>query len=83
MELLYFRKNGERFFENIIIICSTDKLYLIFWDAIRSEGRKILVKVSNRMNTMEYLQILQKHDEKLHFQSLIFQQRSNPQSSTY
>ena len=52
---------------------SSDKRSLMFWGAIRSDGRKLLVKCPNKLNAVGYLEILKIY-EKRHFLDLIFQQ---------
>ena len=50
----------------------------MFWRAVRFDGRKKLVKCPNRMKSTDYLEILQKFDEKLNIPGLIFQQDNAP-----
>ena len=74
-----FRRNGTIFLEkkntkNL----SSNKRSLMFWGAIRSDGRKLLVKCPNKLNAVGYLEILKIYEEKMHFLDLIFQQDNAP-----
>lgn len=57
---------------------SNDKRSIMFWGAIRSDGRKMLTKCSNNLNSDEYKKILVDYREELHFNDLIFQQDNAP-----
>ena len=46
----------------------------MFWGAIRSDGRKLLVKCPNKLNAVGYLEILKIYEEKMHLLDTIFQQ---------
>ena len=46
----------------------------MFWGAIRFDGRKMLIKCSNNMNSDEYQKVFQKHQENIHFDVLVYQQ---------
>ena len=50
----------------------------MFWGAIPFDGRKMLIKCSNNMNNDEYLKVLQKYQENLHFDALVYQQDNAP-----
>ena len=64
-----FRRNGTRFLENTKNL-SSDKRSLMFWGAIRSDGRKLLFKCPNKLNAVGYLEILKIYEEKMHFLDL-------------
>ena len=51
---------------------SSDKRSLMFWGAIRSDGRKLLIKCPNKLNAVGYLEIWKIYEEKMHFLDLIF-----------
>ena len=71
-----FRRNGTRFLErkkNTKNLTS-DKRSLMFWGAIRSDGRKLLVKCPKKLNAVGYLEIFKIYEEKMHFLDIIFQQ---------
>ena len=57
---------------------SSDKRSLMFWGAIRSDGRKLLVKCPNKLNAVGYLEIFKIYEEKMHFLETIFQQNNAP-----
>ena len=57
---------------------SSDKRSLMFWGAIRSDGRKLLVKCPNKLNAVGYLEILKIYEEKMRFLDLIIQQDNAP-----
>ena len=44
----------------------------MFWGAIRSDGRKLLVKCLNKLNTVSYSEILKNYEEKMHFLDFTF-----------
>ena len=50
----------------------------MFWGAIRSDGRKLLVKCSNKQSAVGYWEILKIYEEDMHFLDLIFQQDNAP-----
>ena len=57
---------------------SSDKRSLMFCGAIRSDGRKLVVKCPNKLNAVGCLEILKIYEEKMHFLDLIFQQDNAP-----
>ena len=57
---------------------TTDRRLLMFWCAIRSDGRKMLVKCPNTLTSRSYLDILKDYNKKLHFPGLVFQQDNAP-----
>ena len=73
-----FRRNGTRFLEKNSKNLSSDKRSLMFWDAIRSDERKLLVKCPNKLNAVGCLEILKIYEEKMYFLDLIFQQDNAP-----
>ena len=77
-EFPVFRRNGTRFIEKKTLKKCSDKRLLMFWGAIRSDGRKLLVKCPNKLNAVGYLEILKIYEEKMHFLDLIFQQDNAP-----
>ena len=64
MEKDFLKKNPKNL--------SSDKRSLMFWGAIRSDGRKLLVKCPNKLNAVGYSEILKTYEEKMHFLDLIF-----------
>ena len=70
-----FRRKNTRYHENVRN-ASTDRRSIMYWGAIRSDGRKTLVKCLNTMNT--YLDILNRYNEKMHIPGLVFQQDKAP-----
>ena len=50
----------------------------MFWGAIRSDGRKMLTKFSNSLDSDGSKKILIDYREELHFNDLIFQQDNAP-----
>ena len=50
----------------------------MFWGAIQSDGRKLLVKCPNKLNAVGYLEIFKIYEEKIHFLDTIFQQDNAP-----
>ena len=62
-----FRRNGTRFLEKNRKKLTSHKRSLMFWCAIRSDGRKLLVKCPNKLNAVGYLEILKTYAEKMHF----------------
>ena len=74
-----FRRNGTRFLEKKNTKnSSSDKRSLMFWGAIQSDVRKLLVKCPNKQNAVGYLEILKIYEEKMHLVDLIFQQDNAP-----
>lgn len=73
-----FRKNGTRNDPKNCKSFSNDRRSLMFWGAIRSDGRKCLIKCPNTLNSSGYLKILEEYDEKMHFGDLIFMQDNAP-----
>ena len=67
-----FRRNGTRFLEKNTKNLSSDKPLLMFWGAIRSDGRKLRVKCPNKLNAVGYLEILKIYEEKMHSWTLFF-----------
>ena len=57
---------------------TTDRRSLMFWGAIQSDGRKMLVKCPNTLTSSRYFDILKDYNEKLHFLGLVFQQDNAP-----
>ena len=57
---------------------TTERRSLMFWGAIRSDGRKLLVKCPNTLTSSSYLDILKDYNEKLHFPGLVVQQDNAP-----
>ena len=57
---------------------TTDRRSLMFWGAIRSDGRKMLVECPNTLTSSSYLVILKDYNKKLHFPGLVFQQDNAP-----
>ena len=49
----------------------------MFWGAIPFDGRERPIKCSNKMNTDENPKVLQKHQENLHFDALVYQQEND------
>ena len=58
-------------------MCS-DNRPLMLWGAIQSYERKLLVKCSNKLNSVGYSEIFKFYDEKKHFLDIIFQQVNVP-----
>ena len=73
-ELVKFFPEMERDFLKNTKKLNSDERSLMFWGAIRSDGRKLLVKCPNKLNAIGYLEILKIYEEKMHFLDLIFQQ---------
>lgn len=72
------RKKGTRFDEkNLRSVCK-DKRSLMYWGAIRYDGRKMLIKCPNHLNSDGYIKILKKYAKKMHHQDIIFQQDNAP-----
>ena len=51
-----------------------DKRSMIFWGAIRSDGKKMLIKCPTTLNSYGYLEILKQCDRQLNIPDLVFQQ---------
>ena len=73
-----FRRKYTRYHEKIVRNASTDRRSMMYWGAIRSDGRKMLVKCPNTLNSISYLDILNRYNEKMHFPGLVFQQDNAP-----
>ena len=58
LERDFLKKNTEKL--------SSDKRSRIFWSAIQSDGRKLLVKCRNKLNSVGYSEILKNNEEKMH-----------------
>ena len=50
----------------------------MFWGAIQSDGRQLLVTSPSKLNAVGYLKILKIYEEKMYFLDLIFQQDKAP-----
>ena len=72
------KKNGTTYNVENLKKVSRDKKVLMFWGAIRFDGCKMLIKWSNNMKCDEYLKVLQKYQENLHFDALVYQQDNAP-----
>ena len=59
-----FRRNGTKFLEKNTKNLSSDKRSLMFCGSIRSDGRKLLVMCPNKLNALDYLEILKIYEEK-------------------
>ena len=57
---------------------STDRQSIMYWGAIRSDGRKIPVKFPNTLNSISYLDILNLYNETMLFPGLVLQQDNAP-----
>ena len=73
-----FRKTGRRFCPKNIQGIRTDKRSMMFWGAIRSDGRKMLIKCPATLNSYGYLEILKQYDRHLNIPDLVFQQDNAP-----
>ncbi len=73
-----FRRNGTRFGEKNTRFVTTNRKSLMFWGAIRYDGVKCLVLCPDRMNSRDYLKILEDYDEKMHYSGCVFQQDNAP-----
>ena len=62
-----FRRKNTRCHEKNVRNASTDQRSIMYWGAIRSDGRKKLVKCPNTLNSIIYLVILICYDEKMLF----------------
>ena len=72
-ELLEFFEETERDF-----LKQKHKRSLMFWGAIRSDCRKLLVKCPNKLNAVGYVEILKNDKENMHFLDIILQQDDAP-----
>ena len=61
-----FRKKNTRYAQKNVKNMTTDRRSLMFWGAIRSECRKMLVKCPNTLTSSSYLDTLKDYNEKLH-----------------
>ena len=75
--LEFFEEMERDFLKKNIKKMNSNKRSLMFWGAIRSDGRKLLVKFPNKLNAVVYFEILKIY-EKMHFLDLIFQQDNAP-----
>ena len=50
---------------------SSDRRSLMFWGAIRSDGRKLLVKCPNKLIAVGHLEILKNSEERMHFLDIV------------
>ena len=50
----------------------------MYWGAVRSDGKKMLVRCPDNMKNSNYLENLQKYEERMHFPGLIFQHDNAP-----
>ena len=73
-----FRRKNTRYHEKNVRNASTDRRSIMYWDAIRSDRRKMLVKCPNTLNSNSYLDILDRYNEKMQFPGLVFQQDNAP-----
>ena len=73
-----FRKTGRRFCPKNTQGIRTDKRSMMFWGAIRSDGRKMLIKCPATLNSYGYLEILKQYDRHLNIPDLVFQQDNAP-----
>ena len=71
-----FRKTDRRFCPKNTQGIHTDKRSMMFWGAIRSDGRKMLVKCFATLNSYGYLENLKQYDRHLNIPVLMFQQNS-------
>ena len=51
---------------------------MMFWGAIRSDGRKKLIECPATLNSYGYLEILKQYDRHLNIPDLVFQQDNAP-----
>ena len=73
-----FRKTGRRFCPKNTQGIRTDKRSMMFWGAIRSDGRKMLIKCPATLNSYGYLEILKQYDRHLNIPDLVFQRDNAP-----
>ena len=57
-----FRKTGRRFCPKNTQGLNKDKESMMFWRAIRSDGRKMSIKCPATLNSYGYLEILKQYD---------------------
>ena len=76
--LTVLRKIGTRNNVENLKKVSRDKRSLMFWRAIRFDGPKMLIKCLNDRNSDEYLKVLQKYQENLQFDALVYQRHNAP-----
>ena len=77
-----FRKTGRRFCPKNTQGLSTDKKSMMFWGAIRSDGRKMILKCPATFNSYGYLAISKQYDRHLIITDLGFQQDNAPVHKT-
>ncbi len=53
-----WRRNGKRFDPSCVVSKSRDKRSIMFWGIVASEGRKMLIKCRDRMESDNYVRIL-------------------------
>ena len=58
----FYRKNTP-YHEKNVRNASTDRRSIMYWGAIRSDGRKMLVKCLNTLNSISYLDILNRYNK--------------------
>ena len=73
-----FRRKNTRYHEKNVRNASTDRRSIVYWGAIRSDGRKMLVKCPNTVNSISHHDILNCYNEKMHFPGVVFQQDNAP-----
>ena len=73
-----FRRKNTRYHEKNVRNASTDRRSIMDWGAIRSDGRKMMVKCPNTLNGISCLNILNRYNKKVHFPGLVFQQDNAP-----
>ena len=73
-----FREKGSRFHSKNIQGQNTDKRSLMFWGAIRSDGRKMLIRCPATLNSSGYVEILEKYDRNLHLPDIVPQHDNAP-----
>ena len=72
------RRKNTRYHEKNVRNASTDRRSIMYRGAIRSDGRKILVKCPNTLNSISYLDTLNRCNEKIYFPGLVFQLDNAP-----
>ena len=73
-----FMKTVSRFCPKNTQGIRTDKRSMMFWGAIRSDGRKMLIECPATLNSYGYLEILKQYDRHLNIPDLVFQQDNAP-----
>ena len=73
-----FRRKNTRYHEKNVRNASTDRRSIMYWGANPSDGRIMLVKCPNRLNSISYFEILNRDNEKMHYPGLVFQQDNAP-----